>query len=44
MTDVIDINGILSEIRQRLLESDLSPHALRTILEILSEFEDKKKT
>ncbi len=44
MIGVIDINDIISEIRQRLLESDLSPHALRTILEILNEFEDKQKT
>lgn len=35
---------MFDQIKQRIIESEISPHDLRIVLEILKEFEDKKDT
>lgn len=34
---------MLEQIKQRIIESDLSPRDIRIVLEILKEFESKKE-
>ena len=35
---------MFDQIKQRIIESEISPHDLRIVLEILKEFEDKMDT